>query len=87
MSGDGAAALREIDRAELRMAHETLIARFELGKRFVGRERGRGGFRRARWPHRGPEPKRDRASGAEPHQIPAADSLTFAVNAHCPILP
>src|SRR3984885_13470474 len=41
MPGDVAAGLSKVDGAEFWMAHEALIARFELNERFLGGKRSR----------------------------------------------
>src|ERR1700729_950863 len=81
-SGDVAAALREIDRTKFWMAYEALIARFERGERVRGRERARRSFRRPRCRRRASGGKRDRSRRAELHQIPPADPIVAAINAH-----
>ena len=76
MPGDVAAALSKIHGAKLGMAHEALIARLELGERFLRRQRSRRAFRRVRCPRSASGGKRDRR--AAPNFInPAGRSPRF----------
>ena len=82
MPGDGGAALSKIGGAKLGMADEAFVAGLELSERFL---RGKGvgaAFRRARRRRHGPGRERDRGRRAELHQIPPADSVAFAIDAH-----
>ena len=73
MRGDCAPLLREVDRAEFRMARIALVARFQRGERLVGGERGRRAFGGARLPRQAAEPERDDARRPEFQKIPPTD--------------
>jgi hypothetical protein len=78
-------ALREIDRAEFRMAHIALVSGFQRSERLARWERGWRAIGGGRLPRHSAEPERDNTCRAELQQIPPIDPFVLAIDAHDPV--
>jgi len=74
--------LREVDRAEFRMADIAFVAQFQRCERLAGRELGGRTFGGARMPRHAAEPERDDARRPELQKIPPTDPFVLAIATH-----